>query len=122
MCVPSGCGILDVNRNYRELYRYVDATITATLGCSTAESQAESKFGTPGQIGFVSMLAAIAVVVLIATAVDFLVVRPARADRLRPKDSLPMKVLMCFSVPANVDRIMRTGRSKDAIGCVDGMR
>ncbi len=40
------------------------------------------------------------------------------------KKSNPMAVdiLLCFSLSANIERLMRTGRSRDAIGCLDGMR
>ena len=36
--------------------------------------------------------------------------------------SLAEEILVSFSVTANIERVMRTGRPRDAIGCLDGMR
>ncbi len=59
---------------------------------------------------------------IIATAVDFMGRLTTEVGQPVKSSSMAKKILLCFSLPANVDRLLRTGRPKDVIGCLDGMR
>ncbi len=127
ICVPSGCGIADVASNYEEVYSTsLEARLRTIMPPTTLEIEKESRMQETGQWAFAGVLGFIGLVMVAATGVD-LYLRDQKSQRnisksVPPSQSFPVKLLLCFSAYANVERLMRTSRSKDTIGCLDGMR
>ena len=74
-------------------------------------------------------MAVIALLMLLATVVDIYFTYFGPKPQIMPgstskklEKALPLQILLTFSVFSNFEKLMRTGRSPDAIGCLDGMR
>ncbi len=71
------------------------------------------------------LLIFLTVVVVLGTGLELMESRDTRLDdpKAKPTEaSFLTKTVKCFALRSNIRRLMQTGRSKDAIGCLDGMR